>query len=57
MNDRKIVQVQTFVRDGDKWPDGIIALADDGTLWLGDIADYADRNPQWRQLRGLPQED
>lgn len=49
---RRIVQVAT-VNSGamEWWNVRFVAVADDGTLWLGNSD---DRSPDWRQVRALP---
>lgn len=50
---RKIVQIAVMQRD-EKHPDAIVALADDGTLWLGDLNTHA---ADWTPMPPIPQPD
>jgi hypothetical protein len=56
MLDRKIKQICTISDPGPRhW--GVVALADDGTLWIKTINAFDPRaklENEWRQLEGLP---
>ena len=48
---RKVIQLTFFQRD-ENHVDGLVALCDDGTMWLGDANTW---NASWVQIPDVPQ--
>lgn len=51
MTHRKIVQIAAIPR-ADPEPDTVLALADDGTIWLAELNVH---QPDWRQVPPIPE--
>jgi len=53
---RKVVQI-AIAPEGDNCLPLLVALADDGTMWLGNIPLSDPVNPEWVQVPPIPQDD